>query len=894
MIRLATLLFAVWSSLFGGRPHAASEPPIPFSQSIFKVDNSCSWDTLEGDALRKTPHLIGGPAAGENRAAWLRGVREYRDVLRNGRGSLYARMNFDGVRSWIRLAEPVGQALALKQGDVLHVAFDARWVAGNNQLCGAFDLLDSSSGAKVNWSQMRGAVLVPKDGRYHRVTMDVTVPAASQPNAMVAPIFGMDGTYNAAPGKLDIKGIDLRIDDAPRMEAARRQIASLIAPTPGLDRSIYDRPDLTWASRIFTCQFAFMYDRAFYDPEKGYAVDAFLDDSQAAFGGCDAVLIWQAYPRIGVDARNQFDFYRDMPGGLEGVRGTVRRFHERGVKVFIAYNPWDQGTDRPGKSDDEALAEMVTTLEADGIFLDTMLAAGPDLRRTIDQARPGVAFAPEVFPPLDQLSVCSASWAQGMADPYEPGMLLLKWIEPRHMEHQIRRWNLDHGLEIQAAFFNGSGMLVWENVFGCYNPWRAADRALWRRAVTILRPFAANFTSDGWDPFYPTRRGGLFAHRWPGGGATLFTLRNTGAPAKDELLLEIRRQDGDPTGAVVFFDLWNGKPARWEHAGDHFKVYGSLDQIGCIVMASPQDERFQAVIRKQQENMQRESVPDRRNFANSVADPKPVQRTAPARQDKPPAGMAAVPGGRVHMNLTHPRRECGCHPAPGTVASRWRDFLWGDPATGTMTHHYEAVVKPYFIDETEVSNAQFKRFLDATGYKPTHAMSFLKQWPGGVMPAELADHPVVYVDLEDARAYARWAGKRLPTEPEWQLAAQGSDGRKWPWGNQADPARCNGSGGRTMPVRSLPDGRSPFGCYHMAGNVWEWTESERDDGHTRFAIIRGGSCFKAEGSIWYVEGGAQPCTSHTKFLLEWPGLDRCATVGFRCVKDVVETRAGIK
>ncbi len=156
------------------------------------------------------------------------------------------------------------------------------------------------------------------------------------------------------------------------------------------------------------------------------------------------------------------------------------------------------------------------------------------------------------------------------------------------------------------------------------------------------------------------------------------------------------------------------------------------------------------------------------------------------------------------------------------------------------------------------------------------------------MPDGLAEHPVVYVDLDDARAYAKWAGKRLPTESEWQLAAQGTDGRPWPWGNGFDASRCNCDGKGTIPVRSLPDGRSPCGCYHMLGNVWEWTESARDDGHTRFVMIRGGSWFDAKGSIWYIRGGPQPCNHHVKFIRMWPGLDRCATIGFRCVVDVAE------
>ncbi len=250
--------------------------------------------------------------------------------------------------------------------------------------------------------------------------------------------------------------------------------------------------------------------------------------------------------------------------------------------------------------------------------------------------------------------------------------------------------------------------------------------------------------------------------------------------------------------------------------------------------------------------------------------------------------MVFVPGGEVHIQISHPPREAGCYPDPCTAPDDWPKFLLGSQKE--IRHEYTAAVKPFFINETEVTNAQFKQFIDATGYSPKCADNFLKHWPDGNVPAQLADHPVVYVDIDDARAYAKWAGKRLPTEPEWHLAAQGSDGRMWPWGNQFDPNCCNAAGDNTIAVKSYPQGRSPFGCYDMAGNVWELTESCRDDGHTRFLILRGGSFFKPKGSDWYFDGGAQPCNHHAKFIRMYPGLDRCATVGFRCVADATGRR----
>lgn len=242
------------------------------------------------------------------------------------------------------------------------------------------------------------------------------------------------------------------------------------------------------------------------------------------------------------------------------------------------------------------------------------------------------------------------------------------------------------------------------------------------------------------------------------------------------------------------------------------------------------------------------------------------------------------------MRLSHERRECGCIPDPGSPPERAGQWAWGNPFHETLSHDYTVAIRPFMMDEVLVTNADYERFLNASGYKPAEPRNFLKHWVGKRCPARLRDHPVVYVDLDDARAYARWAGKRLPTEPEWQLAAQGADGRKWPWGAEFDPSRCNAGGKGTNPVRAYPQGRSPSGCFDMTGNVWQWTESETSDGHTRSCIIRGGSWFDAKGSVWYVHGGPQPLDTHTRFLLMYPGLDRCATIGFRCVSGVAPKR----
>ena len=204
-------------------------------------------------------------------------------------------------------------------------------------------------------------------------------------------------------------------------------------------------------------------------------------------------------------------------------------------------------------------------------------------------------------------------------------------------------------------------------------------------------------------------------------------------------------------------------------------------------------------------------------------------------------------------------------------------------------HVRQMSVKPFDMDKYPVTNAQFLEFLQKTQYHPGDDLNFLRDWQNGKPAKGWDQRPVTWVSLEDARAYASWAGKRLPHEWEWQYAAQGTDNRAYPWGNHwltgAVPSPVQGRQLQAPEkVGSHPAGASPFGVMDLVGNIWQWTDEYTDE-HTRAAIIRGGSYYQPQGSLWYFPQ-AYRNSEHGKLLLMAPSYDRSGTVGFRCVKDV--------
>lgn len=277
--------------------------------------------------------------------------------------------------------------------------------------------------------------------------------------------------------------------------------------------------------------------------------------------------------------------------------------------------------------------------------------------------------------------------------------------------------------------------------------------------------------------------------------------------------------------------------------------------------------------------------------------------TTPAQQATggggPPRLMVRIPGGAAWLGSDDAEKGFG-YAMGGPAAWRGR---WFQGETRRRVN-----LPPFWMDETLVTQAQYAEFVQATGraapfitpaqYREqgflVHPYASVRPylWDGGRPPPDKAQHPVVLVSQQDAAAYCAWRGPLgatpadnagasqrgqkenircgLPDEDQWELAARGTDGRYFPWGSTWRPALLNSAEAGpfgTTPVRQYPAGRSPFGLYDMAGNVFQWTSAQSPDGR---AILKGCSWDDAAGICRGAARHARPAPS------------RHILIGFRC------------
>ncbi len=600
----------------------------------------------------------------------------------------------------------------------------------------------------------------------------------------------------------------------------------------GYDGSAYDRPGQRWAADACAVAVVWLWDELLHDHATGdFDVERLLE-GYAEVGGLDAVVLWHAYPVIGLDDRNQFDWYRQVPD----LAGLVARLHERGVRVFLDYNPWDTGTRRAAGSDADELAALVTETGADGVFLDTLKQGDPVLLERLARLDPPPVLEGESRLPLARVPDHALSWAQWFADSEVPGVLRARWFEQRHMMHHTRRWNRDHGVELQSAWLNGAGMLVWDVVFGAWVGWNPRDAAslrLLRRSRSVL---GALVDHGSWTPLPPLRPEAVDLHAagFSSGGTTFWPLVNRGAERYDGPVLA-----ADPPGC--WYDLVTGRRADDGTAVRAVVPAHGLGGLLHVADGAVEPEGLHPML------------------AAAAADPgsddirfpaRLPQRVVPASAHGTPSpGAVTVPAGRHALRHVFRRRETGMY-AEAPYVEEWKPL---PPRLHDRQEQVrEVVLTSVAVDATEVSNADFARFVTTSGYVPAVPQRFLAHWVGGAPRPGTEHQPVTHVDLTDARAYAAWRGARLPTEDEWQVAVAAGARR-------LDPL------------------------------VWSWTESEHIDGRTRFVMLKGGCDYEATGSDWYLDGGPQPPEVSVKLLLPGCGLSRSPTVGFRCAVDVLST-----
>ncbi|BDZ46308.1 formylglycine-generating enzyme family protein [Naasia aerilata] len=429
--------------------------------------------------------------------------------------------------------------------------------------------------------------------------------------------------------------------------------------------------------------------------------------------------------------------------------------------------------------------------------------------------------------PNERIGDHQLSWAQWFADSTAPGVMRAHWFERRHMMHSTRRWNRDHSGELQSSWMNGVGMLVWDTVFGVWVGWNRRDLSTLRRMLRVQRA-ASTVLRGSWtpltDPAPAALDAGVYVSRFEESGLVLWTVVNRG---REDYRGPVLARGAVPSGARLF-DVTAGSEAGADVLVPARGVAGLLAVTGeepawlgelldaAAADAPDPDPTFPA------------RTPER-----SIPDPS---------TGAPPADAVRVAGGARTLPFAYRRRETGTYRGAPYV-EEWKPLpprLHDD-----RVEQLEVELAPVAVAAREVSAAEYAEFLETTGYRPRIGNRFL-------VGTSDDEGPVTGVSLEDARAYARWRGARLPTEFEWQAAA-------------AQPGF-----GRRAPL------------------VWNWTESEHTDGITRFAMLKGGSLHESLGSDWYVDGGPRAPAFSFKYLLAGLGIDRSPSIGFRLAWDTEE------
>lgn len=685
------------------------------------------------------------------------------------------------------------------------------------------------------------------------------------------------------------------------------------------DNTMFERADLSWIKESYLIILQMAWDREFYDRTTGkYTYPDVLKKEKELFGNVDVFGIWPTWPRLGLDQRNQWDLYRDLPGGTGQLKTFSGLSHQLGTRLFIAYNPWDNSTRKEDHY--KGMAQLIRETDADGVVLDTKGSSSFELQAAADSVKKGVVMYSEGMAIIkDMPGIISGRVHNAIF--LSPELNLNKLIKPDFSIFRVCDVGEDliHR-EIAIAFFNGYGTEL--NMFrpGGRDENYRNDLDYLAKTTFILRQNHDAFMDIDWTPMIETTLDNVFVNRWKSGEKTVYTVLNMKPEGVSGKLFKVEKTKGKH-----FVSLWNhenltpvidkgitfisANTAGWQTSYSGTRKEGSVDCIAelpdllksgiigdslkikptgngklLIWKGNPTYQTFNKEFRILKDTtisirdvfgiyegkivlqlIENKRLKDENIFILKGGKPWIISKVKRTKKSSAiPADMVLIPGSLSSYNVTNND-----------------DFIpYPDVNNDTVQ------IDSFLIDKYPVTNAQFYEFLKNTGYRPADTTRYLRNWNLGMFKQGQDKYPVVYVSYDDMMAYAKWSEKRLPTEAEWQLAAQGTDKRKWPWGDEFHGTYCNNSFGRPTPVDGFPKGQSPYGVCDIVGNVWQLTNDLYFNGTNYFFTIRGGSYYKPESSWWYMQGGPQSLDKTQILLMVSPGFDRSETLGFRCVKDL--------
>ena len=709
---------------------------------------------------------------------------------------------------------------------------------------------------------------------------------------------------------------------------------------PGkFDSQMLERKDLQWIRHAYVSHLIMAWNGIFYDDtDQKFHLEEFVKRGKTLYGGDDFIDIWPTWPTLGVDRRNQWDLFRDLPGGTVQLQKEAEKLKKLGSHLFICYNPWDEST--RSENHTGGMAELIAATHADGVVLDTRGASSKALQQAADSVRKGVVMYSEgMAVPKDMQGIVAGRVHNALY--YCPLLNLNKIIKPEFAIFRVAEiYKEPIRREFCLSFFNGYGTEL--NIFAPGIPeWAEEQYRFLGKIARIQRENSENFTSRAITPLLSTTTDQIFVNSWQIADKTLYTIYSLIPQGYKGCLFEVT-----PLPGMHFVDLWQHEEKQPIKSGKKWLIRAETDAfnqswlgtnnegaVDCIAKLPelisatiagdelsihvgkgdslriwagvPDYQKHPLTLKAKDQTIRltdhfgrfegrfvvqlfvKDQLLDEKIVSILPGTPRLISRSEKTEAaEKAPTGMVKIPAGKFKFHATN-----GDEFIPYPKENEGKIFE----------------MPPFFMDKFPVTNSQFKKFLDNTGYQSADTANFLKNWIKGGFPVSQGQYPVVYVSYEDARAYAKWAGKRLPTELEWQYGAQTAACNEWPWKQKQqirraeeavtntltvfkiqgiEKGRCQTGDGSLYPVGRYPKGANPYGMQDLVGCVWQLTNDLYVNGSYRYLIMKGGSYFNPSSSWWYVQGGPRELHYRQFLLRVSEGFERNATVGFRCVKDL--------